>query len=256
MAALSLLAAPTGVAAQDGPRWYDLEAPGVGTRLAVLRPAPGVGAAPRPALLVLPGGVGTTDLVLRALERFAVHPVRRGYWVVALEGDASYLETSAGAVVPAVFDWMAGRGIDTTRVALVGVSNGGLGAFFAAAGAPGRFGALVGMPGRFVGTLEEASRLRGLPIRLFVGENDGNWLDGARQTRSVLGQVGVDVEVEVLPAQGHRLDPDMAAVMDWIDAALSGRGAPDPRHSVRPVRPRGDPSLSPEAGSPAGGSTL
>ncbi len=209
--------------------WHEIGNAGRPFRVAVIPPQglatrsadPAVEAR-APVVLALPGGVGTTDLVLRSLERFwADEPARRGYWVVALEGDASYLETTGTDVVPALLDWMDEQGMDTTRVVLAGVSNGGLGAFYAAASAPGQFAGLIGLPGRFVGTLEEASRLRGLPIHLVVGAADTNWLDGARTTDRTLAQVGVPVRVTILPGQGHRLDVPVGQVMDWVDELIA-----------------------------------
>lgn len=231
LAALSALPAPTvaqTAAAAGVPssvQWHALDTTSGPHRLAVLPPSPASGDGPRPVVVALPGGYGTTDLVLRSLDRFwSGEPARRGWWVVALEGDASRYETIGSGVVAALFDWMRERGLDLDRVVLAGVSNGGLGMFWLAAAAPGRFAGLLGLPGRFVGTASEAALLRGLPVHLVVGAEDGSWMEGARATEAVFRSVGVDVRVTVLPGRGNGLGVAPSEVMDWVEElAAAGR---------------------------------
>lgn len=109
---------------------------------------------------------------------------------------------------------------DPTQVAVVGASNGGRGAFFAALSQPDRFAAIMGLPGHYQGSASEAPTLAHMPVKLWVGEHDTPWIAAAEQTVETLTAAGVHVESTVVPGQGHVLLLAPGDLMDWIDQVL------------------------------------
>lgn len=62
--------------------------------------------------------------------------------------------------------------VDRERVYLTGVSMGGFGAWATAAGEPGRYAAVAPVCGGSVDVAGTAKALRGVPVRVYHGEND------------------------------------------------------------------------------------
>ena len=85
-------------------------------------------------------------------------------------------------------------------------SNGGRGAFRVALESPGRFASLTVLPG-YPPEPEDDERLgllTALPIALYVGGDDGPWLERSRETVGRLVQLGADmVSLRVYPGEGH-----------------------------------------------------
>lgn len=202
--------------------WNRVETPVGAINVALVRPAD-EGTRAHPVIVALPWGSGSADLVQAFVSRYWREvPASRGYYVVSPEVLGSSLETTAGDIIPALFDWMESElTIDVDNVALVGASNGGRGLFFAAVANPERFGALLAMPGMYLRDPQNLAALDGIPIRMIVGERDTQWVDGTRRTATALESVGVEVQVDIADNQDHVLDLDANGLMDWIEQALS-----------------------------------
>jgi len=201
--------------------WHEVTWTGGSLHVALVEPEPGT-PGPHPVLLALPWGAGTADLVETFIASYwLTEPATRGYYVVAPEVRGSTLDRTADAILDALFAWMDERlEYDQGRVALVGASNGGSGAFFAALAQPERFGAIMTLPGQYGGPAEDLVALDGIPIYFLVGSEDERWLELTDATGQALYEQGIDAGLWVVPGQGHVLRVNPRVLLDWIDSAL------------------------------------
>ncbi len=205
----------------DALEWHEAPWSGGTLDVALVRPAEGT-SAPHPVILALPWGAGTAQLVEGFVGSYwLTEPARRGYYVVAPEVRGSNLSRTADEVLSALFSWMdAELDYDAQRVALVGASNGGSGAFFAALAQPDRFAAIMTLPGQYSGPAEDLAVLRDKPIYFLVGQRDESWLGMTEETRAALESQGIASGLRVLGGQGHVLRIDPSLLLDWIDVSL------------------------------------
>ncbi len=203
-------------------------------RAAILEPR-GPAAEPRPTLLVVPPGAQGADAVRSVLERyFATVGPARGWRIVcpAAPVREGFRGEGAGLLVATARRIVATMPVTGDRVHLAGVANGGRAAFSAALADPRIFASLFVLPG--VPEPADAGRLEalaGLPVRLFVGEEDDSWAPAMRRTRGRLAAAGVDVALAVLPSHRSFIRPaGLARVFDELDALEArlsgGAGAP------------------------------
>ena len=180
---------------------------------------------PCPVILALPPGEGDPAMVESGLQSYwRKEAFERGYIVVSPAINGVSLLLNSLDFFPVLFRWMdQNLGYDKDRVALVGVSNGGLGVFFAALIFPERFGALVAIPGGYRGDPRHFRVLRNKPVWLLVGENDPQWVEQAKDTKEGLTAAGARVQLDILPGQGHGVTIDPKRLYDWIDANLRAK---------------------------------
>lgn len=177
-----------------------------------------------PAILALPPGDGSAEMVKAALALWGREASGRGYVVVAPEIQGARLEGEAADLVPALFAWLdRSVSYDRARVALAGVSNGGLGVFFAAAAHPDRFRALLALPGGFAGPPEKLEPLKGKPVRIVVGERDEEWRVLADRTKAALEKAGARCRVDVRKGEGHFLKLEAKELLDWIERSMPAK---------------------------------
>jgi predicted esterase len=138
-----------------------------------------------PVLLVLHGGSKTAaDFPELGLARFATDSVRRGnapFVLAGATGDRLAWRPSGAddpqrMVHEEIPAWCAERGFDTSRISACGWSMGGYGALLLAQTFPGFLRSVAAFspavsPGDDVFT--QASDLRGLPVGLWCGTEDG-----------------------------------------------------------------------------------
>jgi pimeloyl-ACP methyl ester carboxylesterase len=108
---------------------------------------------------------------------------------------------------------------DPERMALVGQSNGGLGAFHVARVRPDWFTTMVVMPGGYGGR-GELDMLEGMPVLLAVGEQDAGWVQLTHNTRDLLRLAGAEPTVSIVPGAGHVFPYDPEKLFDWIQASF------------------------------------
>lgn len=201
--------------------WYEVTTPAGVLDVAVVHPAE-PGTSSHPVLLALPWGSGAADLTESFVRSYwAEAPSASGYYVVAPAVYGPRLEDDADQILPALFDWIESTlGADAQTVALVGASNGGRGAFFAALADPTKFDAMLVLPGLYDGPAENLATLADIPIRMIVGEFDTTWVDATLATRDALESVGIMPTVDIADAQGHVMNLLGGELVDWIDEAI------------------------------------
>ena len=171
-----------------------------------------------PVIFALPPGPGTPEMVDAILRNYWEDEGGvRGYVMVSPAVLGRSLEERAGDVLGRIFEWMDENvSYDTSRVTLVGQSNGGLGAFHAARAQPERFASIVVMPGGFGGE-GFLDQLKGKPVWLLVGERDTVWVQLSERTRDLLSLAGAEPTLTVVPGQGHVFRFSPRRLYDWIE---------------------------------------
>ena len=189
-------------------------------KLTIQRP-PGLSdTAGLPLIVALPPGAGNSQMVQAILSKYLSREASaRGYVVVSPAIYGASLKQKAAAFVPALFAWIkTDLKTDPSRTALVGASNGGLGAFYIATAFPDRLACVATLPGALSGNGKLPDAFAGKPFSLYVGGNDRAWLEQGRRTVERLKQANADVELNVLRRQGHVVQIDTAELFDWIDS--------------------------------------
>ncbi len=111
--------------------------------------------------------------------------------------------------------------IDVSRLYLTGFSQGGMGTWNFIKNYPNTFAAAAPLSGFFEGpkTIEEAKRIKHIPIWIFNGDSDKG-IQGSRKSYKILKQAhALDVRYHEYEKQGHVID-DFAyfteGFMDWL----------------------------------------
>lgn len=157
-----------------------------------------------PLLLALPPGSQNLEMVGAGLGYWRSGPQRD--WVVvspAAPGGRLFFR-GAEAHIAALLDEIA-ETVTIEGVHLAGISNGGRSAFRIARLDPDRFASLLVLPGfpPEEDDFDALDLLVSLPVRMFVGENDPDWAERSRVTAARLADLGGDVELTVVPNEGH-----------------------------------------------------
>ncbi|MBL8759180.1 MAG: nuclear transport factor 2 family protein [Phycisphaerae bacterium] len=187
-----------------------------------------------PVLLVLPPGKQDANMVNAGLARLDPECRRQGWVVVSPQAPGGRLFFQGGEeVLPALLQELRKTvAPEGGKVHLLGSSNGGLSALRFAIRNPESVRSLMLMPGGFASKADAArvNRLKGIPVRLYVGSDDTvEWTDGARAVLSAGEKAGLDIALDVRPANGHTIDgltgEEIMRVLDGfrtIEGTLSG----------------------------------
>ena len=189
--------------------------------MAVIKPEIWTPNSALPVIFALPPGAGDMNMVNAFLRNYWLEEAdRRGYIIVSPAVVGRNLETTAGDVLDTAFAWMdRNLSYDSGRMALVGQSNGGLGAFHAARARPELFTSMVVMPGGYRGQ-GSLDMLAGKPILLTVGERDASWVELTHDTRDLLRLAGAEPRVDIVPGAGHVFPYSPETLFDWIEQAF------------------------------------
>jgi pimeloyl-ACP methyl ester carboxylesterase len=191
--------------------WRELAcADGVVLRYAVVLPADFDARQPHPVLLALPGGKQDRAQVENNLDTYWQSPaIARGWVVVSPIAPGEKLFFQGGEVLlPPLLDAIErGFVLEGGRVHLAGISNGGLSAFRIATQQAQRFASLTVCPG-YAPQDADFARLDALiemPIAMFAGGADADWVQSMQRTQSRLRELGAPaVELTVFPGEDHR----------------------------------------------------
>lgn len=161
-----------------------------------------------PVLLAFPPGPQTEPMVDAGFGRYwGPQASRRGWIVVSPAAPGGQIFHRGGdTLIPALLDHIASEfQIEDGRFHVAGWSNGGRTAFHVALQHPSRVRSLVVLPGG-PPTEDDADRLgqlEGIPVRMFAGGRDTEWVSVMQDTERRLKALGVSVETTVLPGEGH-----------------------------------------------------
>lgn len=161
-----------------------------------------------PVLLALPPGSQDLQLTTRLVAGTYAPEAQRLGWVVVSPAapDGVRFFDGSEALLPGFVDWIE-TWVDVEGGAphVAGVSNGGISSFRYAAEHPDRVRSIVAFPGFARSDTDRAAlaELVDVPVRLFVGETDTQWVDAGRETADLLADAGGDVELTIFPGEGH-----------------------------------------------------
>jgi pimeloyl-ACP methyl ester carboxylesterase len=200
---------------------------------------------PLPLLFWLTGGPGRATLGLSQ----ARDTLARSEWLVVYPHapDLWWTEPAARTVAALLDEVLRRFNVDTDRVYVAGMSNGGTGAYRYATLWPDRFAAAVSLmgAGQYVRGGEQplAANLAGFPILFAHGDSDPvipkiaseEALKAVREAAP-----GAQPELRILPGRGH--DLDLASDAALVEAFLAGRARnPFPRSVRLAIRDLRDP---------------
>lgn len=161
-----------------------------------------------PLLLAFPAGGQDLDLTRSLVEGTYAPEAQRLGWVVvspAAPGGELFFQGSE-QLVPGLLDWVETWVIPEGGAPHVaGISNGGISTFRYAAQNPDRVLSLSAFPGfpRSEDDQAALAQLVDVPIRLYVGGTDTNWISPAEQAANTFEALGGDVELTIFDGEGH-----------------------------------------------------
>jgi len=229
-------------------RYYEVKtADGLAIRYALVLPAGFDKSKEYATLLALPPGAEDEAMVEEGLKRYWEKEAGVRGWVVASPvspSGARFFAAHPEAALAVADDVAARVVVKGGRHHLVGVSNGGSDAFSVMLAAPDRFESLLVLPGMLdnEATDEQLAGMAGKHVTMHVGENDAQWLAGARRTVARLRKVGAKVDLHILPAAGHVLDVPAAQLFD----AMGGANPPANPHDNPHDNPHPQPPFAPQ----------
>jgi predicted esterase len=129
-----------------------------------------------------------------------------------LEANQPYLDSALDRIDSLVDD-LLGRGIPSTRIALLGFSQGACLTLEYAARHPRRYGALIGLTGGLIGPPGTPRRypgsLAGTPVFLGTSDPDPHVpFERVEETEVVLSRMGAKVELRRYPGMPHTINED------------------------------------------------
>jgi len=169
-----------------------------------------------PAVIAFPPGAQTMDMVLTTQERnWRGEAERRGYIVVIPAAPGGHLFFEEGArVFPQFIEMLRRQYKIDGKLAIAGMSNGGLSAFHIAASYPQYFSTLIGFPGYLPdATPARVDALSKMCIDMHAGALDSGWREEMRMQFEWLRSKGYKISFTVEPGEGH------------VIGALTGAGA-------------------------------
>ena len=161
-----------------------------------------------PLLLAFPGGGQSIDGAASIVASTYSAEAERLGWVVVSPAAPDGVRFFDGSedLLPGFVDW-----IETWVTPeggaphVIGPSNGGISSFRYAIANPDRALSVQVFPGFPRGDEDRAAleNIADLPIRLYAGETDTQWLENAETTFDALSELGADVEITVFDGEGH-----------------------------------------------------
>jgi poly(3-hydroxybutyrate) depolymerase len=184
-----------------------------------------------PLLLGFSGGPQT----MRTVDGLIANNLRaqaeqRGYVVVvpAAPDEGLYFDGGARIFPEFLEQLLATYHVPGARMHVAGVSNGGLSAFHVASLYPEYFLSVTGFPGMlYEPSAERIQALKGLCIRMFVGERDQlGWAAPVQHQAEMLKAAGLAVSFSLEPGQEHRIGTlagaGAARLFDFFDQSAKG----------------------------------
>ena len=161
-----------------------------------------------PVLLAFPPGPQTEPMVEAGFNRYWGDQASARGWIVVspVAPDGRLFFRGGEALIPTLLDHMVSEfQIEGDRFHVAGSSNGGLSAFRVALEHPSRVQSLIVLPGGppTEGEFATLGRLAGIPIRMFAGARDTEWVRLMQDTAERLEALEIAVETTTFPGEGH-----------------------------------------------------
>jgi dipeptidyl aminopeptidase/acylaminoacyl peptidase len=179
-----------------------------------------------PALLAFPPGAQSRELAFSVMQStYLPEASARGWAVVSpVAPDGVLFFDGSESLVPALLDQVESvLDPEGGRFHVAGISNGGISTFRALALQPDRFASAVVFPGYALSEDRAALDELTLPIRMYAGELDADWVRRMEETADLITAAGGDVTLEIVPGEDHVIESlrDGVTVFDVLDAARS-----------------------------------
>ncbi len=179
-------------------------------------------------LLALPPGPQTVGMVEWVLRSYYQRAAEERGWVVvspAAPGGRTF-PREGRPYLPQLLEHVAETyPPQGGKFFVTGVSNGGVSSFALAVDHPELIHAVAVLPGwPTAPDLARVTDMKGVPLRMWAGDGERpNWLDLMRQAEETLRSAGADVELEILPGEGHTLQSLVggAAVFAFFEEVIA-----------------------------------
>ncbi|MBI4243656.1 MAG: YHS domain-containing protein [Planctomycetes bacterium] len=187
----------------------------------------------RPMILALAPAEGSKKNILYAHNKYWKEEGRkRNYFIVHPEivglrfMEYDDFKTLFGAIME-VINKKFPSNVDEKKIAIAGISNGGIGALTAFVFHPDKLACCVVFPGAIhpeaVQIQEKhlkTESLKGKHVYMLVGERDVAWKAGCDRVVEEIKKYGIKVKYEVLKNEEHLLDVKPSVIFKWIDDTL------------------------------------
>lgn len=176
-----------------------------------------------PTLLAFPPGPQTRDMVNAGLEGYwAEEAVRRNWVVISPEKPNDKLFFQGNEVlIPAFLQEISEfYNLEGDKVHVGGLSNGGRSSFTVAAAFPELIHSITAIPGFLNEDSSEAfEAIAHIPINMYVGETDTQWVTAMQETLALLKATGAeDVSFEIVEGQDHVIrNLSGETLFDWLE---------------------------------------
>ncbi len=210
------------VASAQGVQFHRLVHEGKVLEYALILPEAFDKSASYPVLLALPPGEQSKQMVVNALFLYWEAQAKKRGWVVISPAapEGTTFHTGAESEIPILLDEVAKSvKFEGGKAHLAGLSNGGRSAYRVVTEYPERFLSLTVLPGvppneRAVNAL---SRIKGIPVAAFAGEQDTEWVRESRKTKKKLDALGIENKLTIVPNAGHVIAIDPAKLFDVME---------------------------------------
>ena len=161
-----------------------------------------------PLLLAFPPGPQNRDMVTWGLDGYWLYEARQRGWIIISPVAPNGLLFFKGSesLIPEFLAQVTAEHVpEGGKVHLAGISNGGISAFRVALNNPDLFHSIMVLPG-FPPTdcdMEQLPKLKAMPVTMFVGEHDTDWVDKMAATESELMEAGGHVSFDIVEGEGR-----------------------------------------------------
>ncbi len=160
-----------------------------------------------PALLAMPAGLQTQEMVENGLLFWGRRAAKRGWIVVSpVAPDGTLFFRGSEVHIPQLLDHIQSKyKIEYNKFHIAGHSSGGRSSFRVAGLNPDRFLSLTVLPGYPPNEddVKILSKLKGLPINMFAGVDDIRWAERTIETKQILDKLGIEATTRVFPGEEH-----------------------------------------------------
>ncbi len=176
-----------------------------------------------PVLLALPPGPQTEDMVAAGVEGYwGAEGQKRGWVVISpVAPNGRLFFQGSESVMPEFLERMAQLyPPEGEQFYLGGVSNGGISAFRIATAQPELFRAIAVLPGFPQSPdFQQLGKLTGIPVSMFVGERDTQWIQSMEAAQAELTRLGGEATLEIVPNEGHVIQSLVGGerLYDWLE---------------------------------------